>query len=333
MNVLIVAEKPSVSRALAPIVRQNWPLADITFVHAVPYGNFKYAYPRGLKMSEYPTLSEPRNKLSAWDDWSCPPVVLANDGDLKPTTMRLELFKEADIILFACDPGHTGAVSFDVLMREVFGDNRALQCPALILNSLVETDVDLAFRRMSPFKVTLMGSLEYGRMKRYFDWNWNVNGLALIGEAQRRAGVSSSAEPVSKYALQVLYVLRSAGPMTEGSAVGLMARWPGTGRYAEKDFKWFRGIGSAASRGQILENLLQAGLLELVPGPTQKLFQLSSLGAAFLDLLHPDCEDPDLPFRLHAWCLQGIAAKPAVDRYLNTFFGKQKRFLAPDTRR
>lgn len=333
MNVLIVAEKPSVSRAIAPIARQNWPLADITFVHAVPYGNFKFAYPRGLKMSDYPSLSEPRNKLSAWDAWSCPPVALSGAGALERTTMCPELFTAADVIVFACDPGHTGAVSFDVLLREVFGDNRALHCPALILTSLLETDIDIAFRRMSPFKVTLMESLEYGKMKRYFDWNWNVNGLALIGEAGRRAGVSSSAEPVSKYALQVLYALRSAGPMTEDSAVHLMARWQGTGRYRQENFKWFPSVGSAASRGQIIEHLLQAGLLELVPGPRQQLSQLSALGAAFLDLLHPDCEDLDLPFRLHTWCLQGTAAKPAVDRYLNTFFGKQKRFFAPDTRK
>jgi hypothetical protein len=47
-----------------------------------------------------------------------------------------------------------------------------------------------------------------------------------------------------------------------------------------------------------------------------------------LNRLHPDCEDPDLPFRLHAWCEAGAAAKPAIDRYIKTFFGKQKRFMA-----
>jgi hypothetical protein len=332
MNILIVAEKPSVSRAIAPTARQHWPAANIVFVHAVPYGNFKFAYPRGLKMADYPNLSEPVNRLSTWDTWSCAPLVMSADGALATTTMGPEFFTAADVIVYACDPDHTGAVSFDVLLREVFGDNRAAHCPALQLSDLHETLVKKAFANIRPFIEACEQNLEYGRVKRYFDWNWNVNGLAILGETLRRAGVPADTAPLSKYSLQVLYALRNAEPSTEGEVVHLMYRWPGTGRYKRTASAWFPGVGSLASRGQILDNLLLAGLLERVAGPKQELLQLTALAHTLLAQMHPDCEDPDLPFRLHAWCEQGAAAKPAIDRYLNTFFGKQKRFLTRDVR-
>lgn len=327
MNVLIVAEKPSLSRAIAPLARQHWPAANIVFVHAVPYGNFKFAYPRGLKLSDYPTLSEPRNRLASWDAWACKPVAMAADGTLTPTTMRLELFTAADVIVYACDPDHTGAVSFDVLLREVFGDNRAADCPALRLASLDSRSIEAAFANMKPFGESCRLSLEYGRVKRYFDWNWNVNGLAIMGETQRRADVPADAAPLSKYALQMLYALRSVGPTTEGNVVFLMAHWAGTGRYPQSSSAWSPSVGSCASRGQILDNLTLAGLLEKAPELTKPHLQLSRRGHALLDQLHPDCEDLDLPFRLDAWCNKGEGAKPAIDRYINTFFSKQKRFL------
>lgn len=334
MNVLIVAEKPSVSRAIAPMARQYWPTANIVFVHAVPYGNFKFAYPRGLKMSDFPALSEPVNRLSTWDTWVCAPMVMSADGALETTTMGLELFTAADVIVYACDPYHTGAVSFDVLLREVFSDNRAAQCPALSLWGLDESSVKTAFANMKPFGEACEQSLEYGRVKRYFDWNWNVNGLAIMGETLRRAGVPAGAAPLSKYSLQLLYALRNAEPRTEGKVIHLMGDWPGTGRYPRPTSAWSPSVGSCASRGLILENLSLAGLLEPVihAGQKQPRIQLTALAHALLAQLHPDCEDLDLPFRLDAWCDKGDAAKPAIDRYLNTFFGKQKRFLVRDAR-
>lgn len=337
MNVLIVAEKPSISRAIAPIARQHWPAANIVFAHAVPYGNFKFAYPRGLKLSDYPTLSEPCNRLASWDTWLCAPLSLSDDGVLQNTMMRLELFTAADVIVFACDPDHTGAISFDVLLREVFGDSRAAECPALLLSALDVCSIQASFTHMKPFGESCGLNLRYGRMKRYFDWNWNANGLAILGETLRRAGVPADVAPLSKYSLQLLYALRSVGPTTEDKVIQIMTRWTGTGRYKRPATGWFPSVGSVASRTKILENLILAGLLERGAGAAgavqdSQVTRLTALAHVLLDQLHPDCEDPDLPFRLDAWCDKGEASKPAIDRYINTFFSKQKRYLARDVR-
>lgn len=335
MKILIVSEKPSLSRAIAPTARAHWPTADITFVHAVAYGNIKFVYPRGLRMQDYPQVSEPVHGLVSWSRWACAPLLDA-DGLLTQVPMGEHHFTEADIIVYACDPDHSGAVAFDVLMAVVFGDDRAKDCPALWLWSFDEPAVKRAFAAMAPFGQVAARSLEYGLIKRYFDWNWNVNALAILGDASRRAGVPADAPPLSKYSLQLLYALRNVPQMGEGSVVRLMQDWPGTGRYTYGLGEWRPGVGSFASVAQILENLVRAGLLERTPavrmpppgdsGRATTVVAVSDRGRALLALLHPDCEDPDLPFRLDVWCNEGAAAKPAIDRYIRTFFGKQMRF-------
>lgn len=324
MHILIVAEKPSIARAIAPFARKHWPAAHLTFVNANPYGNFKFAYPRGLKWADYPTLSEPQHKLRDWSDWRCPPVELATNGALAPLAMSPDLLTRADLIVNACDPDHTGAVSFDILLNQVFGDDRAKDCPSLCLFAIDDASIEKSFSKMHAFGETFASLTAYGHAKRYFDWNWNVNAQALLGEAARRAGVAADAPPVSKYALQLLYALQHSAPVTDGTVAVMMDKWSGTGRYSYAMGAWRPRLGSCASRWTIIENLLAAGLL----ARQDTLLTLSPVGHAFLALVHPDCRDFDLPFRLHAWCEQGLGtAQPAMDRYLKTFFGKQKRYL------
>ncbi|RQR65556.1 hypothetical protein DIE18_03660 [Burkholderia sp. Bp9125] len=339
MNVLIAAEKPSISRAIAPAVRKHWPDADITFVHVVPYATIGFRYPRGLTWHEFPLVSEPVDRLAPWAEWPCPPYIMSAGGALSSGSMDRGLFTAADLIVCACDPDHTGAVAFDVLMRQVFGDDRARDCPALKIQTFDAAAIERALANLQPFGQACSASLAYGRVKRYFDWNWNVNGLAILGEAQRRAGVTAGGPPLSKYTLQLLYGLRHASrvqptrlspprlPQTDGDVVSLMQAWPGTGRHTAQPGGGLSQLGSPASRMAIIDNLDKAGLLDRVQVSRRRGLQVSERGHALLGLLHPGCEDADLPFRLHAWCEQGEESKPAIDRYIKTFFGKQKRFM------
>lgn len=325
MHILIVAEKPAIIRAIAPHARRHWPDAHLAFINAVPYGNFKFAYPRGQKWADFPVVSEPVHKLADWADWLCPPVVFGTNETLTlvPTTASSELLAQADLIVNACDPDHTGAVSFDILLSQVFGDDRAKDCPTLNLWALDEKSIQKSFDELRPFGEVFAHQVAYGHAKRYFEWNWNVNALAILGETARRVGVLADTLPVSKYALQLLYALQGRESLSEGKVIDLMNKWPGTGRYSYSSGQWRPRLGSCASSSAIIKNLQMAGLL----ATDHKHIQLTALGEAFLAALHPDCKDLDLPFRLDAWCGQGSAAKPAMDRYLRTFFGKQKRFL------
>jgi hypothetical protein len=332
MNIVIATEKPSIARELAPSVRAHWPHDTITFFNVVPYGNILHSYPRGLKVSDFPYIGRPKDKLRAWADWACKPIAMAPDGTLSPLPAASpELLKQADLIVFACDPDHTGVTGFAVLMEQVFGDDRAKDCPAIWLNAIDSDSVRKAVAAMTPFGLVAAPSLEYGRTKRFFDWHWNTNSLAVLGVAMRLVGVPVDAPPLSKYALQLLYALRSRGAMSEGAIVQLMVSWPGTGRYTYASNTPRPRLGSAASYSSILENLRGAGLLTAASRGDRSYdcFQVSPVGQALLRSLHPDCEDPDLPFRLDAWCAAGAASRPAIERYIRTVFGKQSRFAPP----
>lgn len=328
MKICIVAEKPSITRAIAPFARKHWPSDDITFIHVVPYLNIRFRYPHALKWADYPHVSEPQNTVAPLALAPAPmrfmPDGLMLEG-LRPED-ALPHLRRADLIVCACDPDHTGAVSFDVAMDCLLGAERASMCPSLRISALDDASVEAAFAGMAPFGEVLAASAEYGRVKRYFDWNFNVNSYAVLGAAQRRAGVPDV--PLSKYALQLLYGLRNRPPMTDGLVINLMQKWAGTGRYLARAGAAGLRFGSAASRLRILDNLLEAGLVARTEVDGKHAVQVSARGQALMNLLHPDCEDPDLPFRLHAWCEAGAASKPAIDRYIKTFFGKQKRFMA-----
>ena len=327
MNILIMTEKPAVSRLIAPFARNVWPSANINFMHVVPFTNLRFSYPRGLKLHEFPFLSEPRIRPVPWEEWRCPPLSLASDGDLVQVAMSRDLFTGADAIVCACDPDPTGVVAFNVLMEHVFGDARAMECPTMTLRALDDDSIGRALSMMSDFRSVTATSLEYGRIKRYFDWNWNVNSMAVLGETQRRAGVPADAPPLSKYALQLLYGMRYQAPMTDGNVARVMHYWQGTGRYKVAPGQWRLSLGSASSMLPIMDNLLAADLLDRIQVQGRHHLVVSERGHTLLRLLHPGCEDADLPFRLHAWGEQGAEAKPLVDRYIRTVFGRQLRFL------
>jgi hypothetical protein len=163
-------------------------------------------------------------------------------------------------------------------------------------------------------------------VRRHFDYNYLLNAYPIMGMTSEKAFGQRLAWPLSKHELQVLYFMRDRKVLNDGELIEAMRRWKGTGRYGTKGWNWYNGIGNAASRSDIMGNLTQQGLLERLP--KHKLV-ISARGERLLQFLHPDCEDPDQVIRIHTWAeLPLDVAKQKVDRYIKTFFGKQKRYLS-----
>ena len=80
--------------------------------------------------------------------------------------------------------------------------------------------------------------------------------------------------------------------------------------------------GLLESMGDIYADMV-CGLFDSIVGRD---LVLSAQGQAFLDLLHPGCCDQDLPGRMRQWEQEWPVSRPKIERYLRTFFGKQKRF-------
>lgn len=322
-TIIIVVEKPQMARNLAPHARAHWPTERIITLSVIPYGNITFAYPRGQALRDYPRLDQPVTKIASWDKLH--PQSIDAEGKPSPCEMTDAIFQNAETIVSACDPDHTGALAFATLIESQFQSLDAREFPFLFLFSIDDESIKSAFSGMTGFKVTCRRLLEQGRVKRYFDWNWNANALVILGATARAVGVAQDAPPLSKYSLQLLYLLCDA---PEGlrpiEIIFQMTNWRGTGRYVAGGVS----LGSPVSFGQILENLLAARLISKT-ADKQKQCQITPLGRTLLSKLHKDCRDADLPFRIQAWCeLDYADAKPSIDRYLNTFFGKQKRFLA-----
>lgn len=325
-QIVFVAEKPSQAKLLAPHIQRRWPDAKLYIVLTLYIGPYEFSYPRGLKMADYPYIAEPtwkpRRYLGVPHDFNVNSLVMQIEGgELHSTVLAPgDVLRESDDIWYACDADHSGAHAYYVLLSQTLGHEcAAAERPMLMLSALDEASLVRVFDTCSTTSCEAFQEwLRHGLAKRYFEYNFNVNALALLAPCLRSVGVDTDTYWLSKYSLQLLYAMRDQPSTKENSLLRTMEKWPGTGRYAPTE------MGSPASRYAMIEGLTRVGLLESNSG---ELF-LSERGAACLSILHPDCNDQDLPSRLTKWQDNWPSSRPQIDRYLRTVFGKQKRFGA-----
>lgn len=327
-TIVLVTDKPSAARAILPLAQSFWPDARLLAVSTLYIGLYEFRYPRGLKISDYPYIGAPRWKPREHVRHQ---VLTVTDGNCENSNISPEqALKQTSRIVFASDPCSSGAVTYHVLLSEVFGEDVARE-PRMALNlpSLAEADITTQLKHPTTTdSPEFQRWLNAGIARRYFDFNYNVNAFAILGATLKKCGVTTSqAFGVSKYSLQLLYWLRDQDAMGYPAIIQAMARWGGTGRY-----KGMAELGSPASRWQIIENMRNLQLLEaLGDQPRGMKLRLSAKGEAFLAALHPDCKDADLPFRLEEWERDWPQSQKRIDRYIKTFFGKQakRQFARP----
>lgn len=317
-SIVFITEKPSFVRALAPHIKARWPDRPLFAITTMYVGLYELRYPRGLTFDALPFIDVPAWKPRALDASPCFTIDAAGTATRIDNTPA-ELLHAAGEIVYASDPGPSGAIAYHTLIAQALGPDEAqAPRPAVRLASMAEADIRRAVHAGETTGAAwFLASLNAGLARRFFDFNFNANALALLGGPLRRAGANGAT--LSKYGLQLLYGLRHRAPASEVATLQLMESWPGTGRYGLHE------LGSPASRAAILDGLLQAGLLTR---SSAGLIALAERGEALLGLLHPDCEDADLPARRALWGANWPGSRLNMERYLRTFFGKQKRFSA-----
>lgn len=347
--VLFVCEKRSQIEFLAKAWQKhspNTPFLAIACCSGSP-GGFRMRLPRNLPISEVPAIYEPAWAVTAlqvfdrnaeWQDMDGVDLIAGWAGQ----------------IVCACDPDPAGSYMFRNLLRLTRADLAEQHFPDLWLTDLTDTAIIGALENPgSTADDRRAGFLAMAEAKRFFDANWAVNALPVFSRPLQLVGVPFNQAYLSKYELQLLYRLRGAAPMSEGSILKLMSDWAGSGKYDRNGFHC--GLGSAASRAAILENLKSKGLVDVfetqeVPIDEERFARLVALrikaerdprtvirsryavtdrGRALLDRVHPKLQDPDLPFRIAEWGRGWPESRPQVERYIRTVFGRQKRF-APD---
>lgn len=354
MRVAVIAEKQTISEefmsAINEVYSPSRPIGPM-IVYTIPYVhlNASFSYPRGLKWKDYPFVGEPSYK--PYDLWSYLPPrcgIPPNSEFLYeiPEAYRfafgLDLpreevdgivanyFREADVIVAAMDWEPSSVLSVRRVLDHFFPEGVPME--KVVYPTLAEWNPKGIARAISeaiPYAEIEARFLPYAKALRRFDYSYGVNAFGILETTMMMAGARRRYAP-SKFAIQFLYALRKHGPMTEGRAMQMMEDWKGSGRYVSQGYSWTE-FGSPASRGPIIEQLMEHRLVGRTGSDRKRVPELfvSELGECFLQCLHPDCEDPDLPFRLHQWCSLPVAESyPKIDRYLRTWFGKQKRFLS-----
>ncbi len=339
-TVVVVTEKPSIVRALAPYLSRRWPEHRVLAIMTMYLGLYEFRYPRGLAADAYPVITDPRWKPRRVER----PVIdvhqLAAEMAIPGGFTRradqdpVQALQEADEIVFAADPDPSGAVAFHVMLEQALGASAAAVVrPMIFLPTLAPEEIERAVAAPgSTAEPAFQEWLRAGQARRFFDYNFNVNSLSVLGEALKRTSMHAAQMAphvgMSKYGLQLLYFLRGKTFDAAADVILAMHRWQGTGKYGKHPSDSTQ-LGTAASQQQILTNLITLGLIACPRKQDRLRCDFTDAGTAFLDMLHPDCEDADLPFRLRQWEAEWPASRPTMERYLRTFFGKQRRFARP----
>jgi DNA-binding PadR family transcriptional regulator len=296
-----------------------------------------FDYPHGNSLQAYPYVSEPEYLFvdAGYLQARTLRTYAASDFrtvDPLPAYQVRQAIAQAERFVFADDPSPGPAHGFftvlDVLGAKYSTDNIDAYAIYDFRDGTLEKAVEAGCTGRT--RAILLRQAERGRVKRYLDWNYDVNALAVLRAPLKAAGLPDDAV-ISKFELQLLYFVANLGDTSEltlapkANVLRRMNRWEGTGRYSGRV-----SLGSPASRYPIVENLLEKGFLEerrYVGGDPVVRYTVTEKGREFLALLHPDCEDPDLPFRILLWQdMEFAEAQQKIDRYVRTFFGKQKRF-------
>jgi len=156
--------------------------------------------------------------------------------------------------------------------------------------------------------------------KNTFDFWWNSNASLVLSELCKWSGLA--ADPImSKYELMLANILfDQKEALTSQTMMEIMASWQGTGKYKTNSQYSDLSIGSAMSRGVIIDTALKRGLVLF----NNDKYSISEEGIAFVSSLHKKTFDKDLPFRLNQWICEDDYN--GMMRYIKTIFGRQLKY-------
>lgn len=307
-TILLLCEKPSQARRVADVAKAMFTDCIIETrslcLGGVGPSGLSLELPKDLGISQTPIVIEPQYRAA---------------------TCIGDAFSRADRVIFACDPDSRGVLMFAHHARLHRGTDEGF--PALRLNWLADEHIRDEFRAgRTTSDSWFREQLRIGEARYYFNGLWAANALPLFGKLLRDIGSPEPQTFVGKSLPILLFRLKKQQvkntPLTEEEVYTLMSKWSGSGRYAENRI----GLGSPTSRHVIIEQGNRSGLLQWLPRPAKSLV-LTALGEEFLRRLHPDCDDPDMIFRIETWGRDWPASRPKADRYIRTYFGKMKRHM------
>lgn len=337
MRIALICEKPSLAKCIIDELLFIEPDMDrsafvVGWANEFYHLNSAFVVPRGQSYQSFPMTQDAAYSPMSFDGRYFDKTLMAARRGISATHDSkidnedfLSSVKRADVVYVVFDAGPSG---YHVQMR-VLDWLKSLDANFVVKHlpvmSLVSADLHHGLVNAREIN-NLAERAQLSLVRRHFDYNYLFNAYPIMGMTFEKAFGKRLAWPLSKHELQVLYFMRHGNSLTDGALFEVMKRWKGTGRYDTKGWDSYYGVGNSASRSQIMRNLEAQGFLDRAGKHS---LVISSKGERLLRFLHPDCEDPDQVMRIYSWAQLPIeVAKERVDRYIKTFFGKQKRFLS-----
>lgn len=325
--IVVYTNKPSISKRISPALSQKYPKEEIVYIHSMHFMNISFVYPQNIKWNQFPYIQKPIFKINPILCWN--PLNFINEN-LESTYISFDEISTANKIIYVNDDYSSDNYLFKYFLENINIDNTNAE--VLNLYSFNSQDIITSIENMSNISFKFMESANEGYIKKYFDYNYNFNSLALIGKAYQQVNNIFKEHPylytknhimISKYMLQLLYFIyieqTNNNIYKESHIIFKMINWNGTGKYSLKE-----SLGNEISRTTIIQNLLQLKLIE----HDYKFLKITDKGILFINSLPKDCKDFDLPFRINQWSkLPFEEIQSNIDFYLINYFKKIKNKL------
>ncbi len=342
--ILIIGDKPSTLERTASAYRAVHGIAGP--IHGITNGamqqGFKFAYPRGRALSDYPLIQDPVWQYDPGKPMRCIRYDADGHRSLEGPYNAQDIARQARHIVLAGDDWPSDYASQETFLMHTFGPTWVRRVHEAVRVTSFDNDamtLSIAEATRLPGHgarrdrdivgfVELMKSMEKGKTQRLIEYLYMINAFAIYGQVLRSLSITANDWIISRWGIQLLYGMRHLPPLSEGELIREMAHWRSHAGERQRG-----GLGSPAWREQILDDLIQARLIApLGPiagqmGHRPGDLSLSELGRSFLSRLHPDTEDRDLRNRTNGWIATGLSARPQIERYYRTIFGKQMRFF------
>lgn len=348
---VIVMESPQYAEQLARCASRKWPGETLILLVCHSYTLTAMSLPRDIPYAQYPVISEPVLRPNLERNGSVCSFFrgyrVGADEHLERLSLSFaetrSLLNRTDNIVCVSHGGHSGALGFDTLLQLMCVE--PLDRPCEVVMTAGGTDmasIERDFNRLLYTDgVRFKTLVNAGRVKQYFDYNWAVNSVSILGDLYSRVMHTPGPMFISKNALQAFFCIKEMQTITEFWMEQAMEPrlWRGTGDFEGYESRYLHGLGSPASRHRIVEQLHDMGLVSLEKFATinaeragmhsleTKHYALTEAGLTFHARLHDGAMDPNLTFRLDQWMAMPLAeATHQMNRYLHTFFDTQKQF-------
>ena len=341
MKTLVLCEKISQVKNVMKSYPEAFKKGELVGGFYFTYVGSPFVFPNKIKYADLPFTKEPEYKLITGDcildgKESYMSKFFVINEDLTYTNedqvsqehfidyeSRKKYLGSFDRIVVATDsdhPGEFGARTF-LRMSGVFESQTTIE-RLIMLGSNDVKGISKSWKKLfsldDEFPLALYN---YGRIKRYFDYNFNMMSNIIFNDLIRHVESKNGGETFTKYQMMVLHLLSKNSGLTRYEFLEFLYEYQGTGKFTTEDGR----IGTHMSRPMIVEHLVNLGFAEI----EKEKIRVSEKGQCFLSLLHDKTFDPDLHLRLEDWGLNFTEDNfSKIDRYLKTLFGKQIRFQA-----